>query len=73
MRAKCLAEYSALRERELDDALAQRKPTVTKRGAREAEGDEADEANEVEAAQAAGELAIPVAARDGCRSFLVAR
>ena len=30
VRAKCLAEYSALRARELDDALANRK-TVTKR------------------------------------------
>jgi uncharacterized protein YecT (DUF1311 family) len=30
VRAKCLAEYSALRQRELDDALSQRKPAVTR-------------------------------------------
>jgi uncharacterized protein YecT (DUF1311 family) len=31
VRAKCLAEYSAQRERELDDALAQRKSTIALR------------------------------------------
>ena len=30
VRARCLAEYSALRQREFDEALANRKPAVTK-------------------------------------------